>query len=100
MDEESLKNELKKKLIMLGAEESDLDEIIQDVNDIVVQRSIKEYLSTITDSAVLEATQHLSGPELVDYVKEHSSDFPPFSEERFKQIAEDTWKEYFDFMDK
>lgn len=100
MPEDEHIKELKEALRELGAEEADLDEVIQDVNDIVVQRAIKDYLSTLQDPVLSKLTLTLSGPELMEYVKNNPSKFPPFSEEKFKKIAEETWKDYFEFMSK
>jgi hypothetical protein len=95
---------LKDKLLSLGAAPEELDEIIQDVHTVVLQRVLMEYMKKVNDPELTELMTQADGTEeelhkrLQDYAQKHTTGFPPLKEERYIEIAEQTWKEYFDFM--
>jgi hypothetical protein len=89
---------LKETLLSLGAEEADIEKIIHDVEKVITERILSDYFEKINpDTKALIAT--LPAPELVEYVSTHKASFLPVSEERCKMIAEETWKNYFTFME-
>ncbi|GEM_PF-2133559 len=87
----------KEKLLSLGAEEGELDAIITEVQDIITEDILTKYIET-TDEATQKAVAALSGPELITYFAEHKNTLPPLSEETCQAITEETWADYFRFM--
>jgi pyruvate-formate lyase-activating enzyme len=103
MDPEAL-TILKDKLLSVGAPENELDQIIEDVNTIIIQRVVREYLLTVNDpqlKAMIETTSETDSEaqaKLAAYFKEKIATFPPLTQERYVEIAKQTWKEYFEYV--
>src|SRR5271163_2767475 len=89
---------LKEHLVSLGAEESELDGIIGDVAKVITERILTEYFDEITPEAKTSIST-LSGPELAEHISKNKKLFPPLSQEKCKAIAEETWADYFRFME-
>ena len=100
MDQDDTLKVLKEKILSYGAQEDELDEVIGDVNNIAMQRTLKEYFIELNNPEINTLLQSsASGPELVEYFEQHKADLPPLSEDLFKSIVEKTWTEYFQFME-
>ncbi len=98
MDQAEELQKLKRQLLNLGAEEGELDQVIQDVNDVVIQRALQEHFSQINNPDINKTISTLSGQELIEYFKDNASTIPPLSESRLKEIGQATWIDYFEFM--
>ncbi len=101
MDQESNIDILKEKLRSLGAEEHELDTIIDDVNSVVIQKALEEYFAGINDPELTNILETSQDPQiLVEYVEAHKASFPTFTEESFKKIATDVWADYLTYVEK
>lgn len=89
--------QLKESLLSLGAEEGDLDEIINDITGVIMERIIAKYFDE-TDQETQSLVGTMSAAELIDYIAKHKTSFPPLAEERCTAIAHETWADYFQFM--
>jgi hypothetical protein len=99
MDQTDDIQKVKEYLMTLGAQPEDLEDIINDVNGVVVERTVQDYLSKIENPETRTRIEKMQGEELIEYVKTHPDEFPSISEERFKEITQETWQEYFEFME-
>jgi fructose-1,6-bisphosphatase/inositol monophosphatase family enzyme len=103
MDEQNLQ-ELKKKLLEVGAPEAELDDIIQDVHTIIMQRVFREYLETVNDPELRKLldttseTDEAAQQKLMTYFNDHKNQYPTLTEEKYVAVAAKTWEEYFDYV--
>jgi hypothetical protein len=98
MNEEEQLQQLKEKLMSYDIREDEVDGVINDVNEIIMLRALRDYISTSQDP-VVKILQNMSESEAVEYFEKHPEAMPKFDLERLKEIGVKTWSEYFQFMD-
>jgi hypothetical protein len=98
MDEANYQT-LKEKLLSFGASEGDIEGVIDDVQSIISQKVLEEYLSTVDDPALKKMFGTSSEAEIAKYIEENQSTLPKIPEGLYREIAERTWMDYFKFME-
>jgi hypothetical protein len=96
MEDDAIK--LKQALVELGAQEDEVDDIIKDVSEVISAKYLSEYVSILPESDLKQALISMPEDQLQSYIEQNKDKLPTFSEDRYSQIAKETWIEYFDFM--
>ena len=97
-NQDKQREQIKKALMAIGAEEKDIDSIIQDIGNVILQKIITEYVSKL-DEETQEKLKGLSEEEAKKYIEDNKETLPtPLGEEEIESIASDTWKDYFKTM--
>ncbi len=91
-------DELKTALMDLGATEDEVEMTVQDMNTLILERFLKEYLARVKPEDAEELLAHTDEDSLKTFLDAHKEKYPPFSENEYKALAEDTWKRYFEAM--
>lgn len=92
MSEQHIIEELER----LGYKNAEIRSVMKDVGAIIMGRALGAYLQTLPENERATLTA-LSQEEMERYLAEHPH-LPPFSQESFDKIHDDTWQEYFAAM--
>ena len=92
MSEQEITQELER----LGYKSAEIRSAMKDVGTIIIGRAMAAYLETLPESERATLTA-FSPEELESYLAKHPH-LPPFSQEAFDKIHDDTWREYFAAM--
>ena len=75
-NQDQQKEQIKKALMAIGAEEKDIDTIIQDIGNVILQKIITEYVSKL-DEETQEKLKSLSEEEMKQYIEDNKETLPP-----------------------
>jgi len=89
--------EIKNKLRLLGADDKEIDIVIQDVNKIIAERVVGFYISKLSEKQ-REELNSLSKEDAQRFLERNRNELYPFSEDEFEKISQETWEEYFSRM--
>lgn len=92
-------DELKTRLLACGADPSDLDIIIQDVQKMIAAKIFIRFVPELTPE-VQQKFQGQTSDQVTEYLKQHPTEFPKLSTEEIQKVEEETWKSYFMAMEK
>lgn len=92
MSEQDIIGELER----LGYKNAQIRSAMKDVGSIILGRALAAYLQTLPESERKMLTS-LSPDEMQQYLAAHPH-LPPFSQESFDKIHDNTWREYFAAM--
>jgi hypothetical protein len=92
------REELKKILINIGASEEEADEAITEVQGIIIDRFLAEYIPNLPESDQKALQQLHDEAGIKAYIDSHKDRLPVVSMDRFNEIATATWKDYFQDM--
>lgn len=93
------RDELKSRLSGLGASPQDLDLMIQDVEKMITATIFIRFVPELT-SELQEKCKGQTPDQLLEYLKEHPTEFPSLSAEQIQKIEKETWDRYFIAMEK
>ncbi len=86
------------KLMAYTMREDEAREVINNVNEIVIVRALREYIASSQDP-IVKILQTLPETEALEYFQKNAEAMPRLNEDRLKEIGIQTWSEYFQFMD-
>ncbi|MCX6754885.1 MAG: hypothetical protein NTU81_03610 [Candidatus Nomurabacteria bacterium] len=92
-------NEIKIKLKELGFKDESVDTIIYDVIQVILAKSFGSCLLKFPENEQSKLKK-FSINEFEEYIEKNKDKLPEFSGEEFKNIYNETWKNYFDTISK
>ena len=93
------KTEIVIKLRKLGFKEENIDDVISDVVQIILDKTLSKYFSHLPNSEQLTLKQ-FSAEQLLKYIESNKNNLPKFSSQEFSKIYDETWENYFNVISK
>lgn len=87
-------DEIKNKLLELGLSQTQSDQVIKDVNEVIARKVLDFYIKNL-DSEKRSMIELMKPKEAVKYVEDNKSELPVLAIEEIRQIATRTWDECF-----
>jgi hypothetical protein len=90
---------LKQAIMSYGATEDEATKAIVDVIDVINRRFLIDYLKSFNenDQTFFDSA---SEEEIAAFLDGRKDSLPPTSMEKYEKIADETWRDYFSFLDK
>ena len=87
--------EITETLQHIGFKGAEVRTVMRDVARVIAMKVLAAYLETLPEDVRTHLSSLQEEQQVQEYLTDHASSFPPFSQSEFNKIHDETWQEYF-----